>query len=64
MIQLACNAMMRDPADPDRWLSLEPLIDQVNDLGFDAIDFQFDRGPASHEPASSNSPSDHPGNPY
>ncbi|MBK36993.1 MAG: hypothetical protein CME26_15865 [Gemmatimonadetes bacterium] len=51
MIQLACNAMMRDPADPDRWLSLEPLIDQVNDLGFDAIDFQFDRGPASHEPA-------------
>lgn len=51
MIQLACNAMMQDPDDRDRWLPIEPLIEQVHDLGFDAIDFQFDRGPQSHEPA-------------
>jgi sugar phosphate isomerase/epimerase len=51
MIRLACNAMMRDAADSDRWLPVETLIEQVHELGFDAIDFQLDRGPQSHEPA-------------
>ncbi len=48
---LACNAMMRDPANRERWLPVETLIDQVNDLGFDAIDFQLERGFASHDTA-------------
>ena len=47
MIQLACNAMMRDPEDRQLWLPIEMLIHQVYELGFEAIDFQLDRGFAS-----------------
>ena len=50
MIHLACNAMMRDPDDSDQWLPIEILIDQVQELGFDAIDFQLDRGFGSTDP--------------
>ena len=49
MITLACNAMVHDP-ESQRWLDVETLIEMVDELGFDAIDFQLDRGFRSREP--------------
>ena len=49
MITLACNAMVHDP-ESQRWLDVETLIEMADELGFDAIDFQLDRGFRSREP--------------
>lgn len=50
MITLACNAMQRDPANREHWLDVEMLTDMVADIGYDAIDFQLDRGFRSTQP--------------
>ena len=50
MIKLGCNAMLRNPENPDQWLDVDPLIDFIHELKFDMIDFQFDRGFPAHTP--------------
>ncbi len=50
MITIACNAMQHDPANGGYWIDAETLTDWVADTGFDAIDFQLDRGLRSREP--------------
>ena len=47
MIAIACNAMQHDGR---RWVDVESLIDMTGEIGYDAIDFQLDRGFQSREP--------------
>ena len=51
MIKLGCNSLVKDRDNPSGWIDIETMIDLIHTLRLDIIDFQFDRGFRSLEPA-------------